>query len=131
MGPRLIAAVVGSVLILLNGCSALRYARYYSPSVADNSIQTVSDGDGIAFRLPDVCVGISEGLSGYRNPLFVGPLVFTVFPLGIVSPTAKDSKYLWLDLFIKPNAAGFRFMPDKVRTTFSDGSVLSPAAYLV
>jgi len=128
---RLISAVAGSALILLNGCGALRYARYHSPSVANDSIKTVPDGDGIAFRLPDVCVGISEGLSGYRNPLFVGPLIFTVFPLGIVSPIAKDARYLWLDLFIKPNTTGFRFKPDKVRTAFSDGSALSPAAYLV
>jgi hypothetical protein len=115
----------------LNGCSALQYARYHTPSVADDSIKTAPVGDGIAFRLPDVCVGISEGLSAYRNPLFVGPLVFTVFPLGIVSPFAKDSNYLWLDLQIKPNAESFRFIPSKVHTTFSDGSVLSPAAYMV
>jgi hypothetical protein len=120
-----------TALILLSGCSALQYARYHTPSVTDDSIKTVSDGDGVAFRLPNVCVSIYEGISAYRNPLFIGPLIFTVFPLGIFTPVAEDSSYLWLEVSFKPDVTGFTFAPEKVQTAFNDGSVLSPAAYSV
>jgi hypothetical protein len=126
-----ITAIAVATLFLLNGCSALQYARYHTPSFADNSIKTVPDGDGIAFRLPEVCVGIYEGMSAYRNPLFIGPLVFTVFPLGIFTPEVKDSSYLWLEVSFKPDVVGFTFTPERVRAKFQDGSVLFPAAYTV
>ena len=123
--------IFAAPLILLSGCSALQYARYHTPSFADNSIKTVPNGDGIAFRLPEACVGIYEGMSAYRNPLFIGPLVFTVFPLGIFTPVAKDSNYLWLDIHFKPNVEGLTFAPERVHAKFNDGSTLSPAAFAV
>jgi len=125
------ACVVYLAALQLIGCSTFQSATYSEPSIETKDTPQFSYGDGIAFKLPEICVAVREGLLGadYKNN-FAGPLIFTVFPLEIFSPERKVDFYeIELDLVPNGNAKPITFEPSKASLKLQDGSTLSPYAY--
>lgn len=115
----------------LTGCSTFQSATYSTPTIESKNTPQFPYGDGIAFKLPEICVAVREGLFGadYRNN-FAGPLIFTFFPLEIFAPEHKVDFYeIELDLAPLGNAKPITFEPNKVTLKLNDGTTHTPYAY--
>jgi len=119
--------------LLFNGCSALQKASYHKPSLSNPEINTDKFANGIIFKTGNLCLGVRESFrNGDYNPLFIGPLFFTVFPLGILSPgSLPPSPDFWLEMEILTDQKGIVFYPTKIEIEFDDGTKTNAFKVLV
>jgi len=132
--PRIITRIISICAILqLVSCSTFQSATFSEPSVEAKAAPQFPYGDGIAFKLSDICVAVREGLDGadYRNN-FAGPLIFTFFPLEIFSPERRVDFYeIELDLVPFWQAVPITLEPRKATLKLRDGTLLYPYEYRV
>ncbi len=131
---RVLARIIWICIILqLVSCSTLQSATFSEPSIEAKAAPQFPYGDGIAFKLSDICVAVREGLDGadYRNN-FAGPLIFTFFPLEIFSPERQVDFYeIELDLVPFWQAVPITFELRKATLKLQDGTLLHPYAYRI
>ena len=119
------------VMLQLAGCSTFQSATFSEPAIESTEGPTFSYGDGIALKLPGICVSVREGFfsADYRNN-FVGPLIFTIFPLGVFAGEHKVDFYeVDLDLVPLGSIRPITFDPTKTSLKLNDGAVLTPFSF--
>jgi hypothetical protein len=114
--------------VTVQGCTSLQRAIYHKPTLEDSSIKKARYADGIVFLAGDACIAVRESVySADYNNLFIGPLIFTVFPLGIFEPgRLPPSPDFWLLMEITPFNKEITLHPAEVEVEFNDGTKAIP-----
>lgn len=114
----------------LAGCSTFQSATYNEPIIESKDIPQSRYADGIAFKHQGICVAVREGDSAEYLNLFVGPLIFPVFPLEIFAVGAEFPELTFypieLDIIPLEKTEQITFDPTKAVLKLDDGTALTP-----
>lgn len=115
------------------GCSAYQHATFSRPYIESKEISQFPHGDGIALKLPSICVVIEEGWSADYRAISAGPLIFPIIPTPQILYEEHNPDFYDIDLaFVTYDYENtFSFEPSKVTLKLDDGSVITPNEYRV
>ncbi len=118
-------------LLISSGCSTLQYVSYSVPSLSDSSIKTSRFGDGIAFNISETCIAVREQSPSaeYWN-LFLGPLVFPIFPweiFGFFGRSQPDQ--FWVTIDVQPREFDLALDLSKAWLITQDGKRLTVKSF--
>ncbi len=119
------------ILLVLPGCSTLQYVSYSVPSLKDSTIETSRFGDGIAFPIPEACITVREQSPSaqYWN-LFIGPLVFPVFPNEIFGFFSRsEPEQFWVTVEVQPRETDLSLDLSKIWLSTRKGEKLTPVSF--
>lgn len=121
-----------SVLLLgsgiLSGCGGVQKARYYKPSLQDNSYESKDWATGLAVVKDDLCIFVSEGGSKVYRLYAAGPVGLPVFPIEAIGSDRDRPDYVDISVWFVPNEenGAYSFNPSQMELVFSNGDSRFP-----
>jgi hypothetical protein len=121
--------------MLCQSCSALQYASFHKPVLAERPTSVVDHGDAIVFEVPSMCVELSDDIpSATYRVYFIGPLFFPVIPYLPDMIAERISHYgpwdgLAVEITVEPKTADLTFDLSRVTLITDYGERITPSAY--